>query len=47
MVPCLRLFAYLACQLAKGYPFAAHEYTGGRGRASGARCAVLPVLHAA
>ncbi|PRW33704.1 family transcriptional regulator [Chlorella sorokiniana] len=27
MVPCLRLYAFLACQLAKGYPFADHEYT--------------------
>lgn len=28
MVPCLRLYAFLACQLTKGYPFADHEYTG-------------------
>ena len=30
MAPCLRLYAYLACQLARAYPFADHEYTGGR-----------------
>jgi hypothetical protein len=29
MVPCLRLYAYLACQLAAAFPFADHEYTGG------------------
>lgn len=28
MAPCLRLYAYLACQLARAYPFADHEYTG-------------------
>lgn len=28
MVPCLRLYAFLACQLSRGYPFADHEYTG-------------------
>lgn len=31
MVPCLRLYAYLACQAAKAHPFADHEYTGGGG----------------
>lgn len=29
MVPCLRLYAYLALQLAKAFPEADHEYTGG------------------
>lgn len=28
MAPCLRLYAYLACQMAAAYPFADHEYTG-------------------
>ena len=32
MVPCLRLYAFLACQLAQAFPFADHEYTGGQGR---------------
>ncbi|EFN53733.1 hypothetical protein CHLNCDRAFT_58425 [Chlorella variabilis] len=27
MVPCLRLYAYLACQLSRAFPFADHEYT--------------------
>jgi hypothetical protein len=30
MVPCLRLYAYLACQLARALPFADHEYMGER-----------------
>lgn len=28
MVPCLRLYAYLALQLGKAFPEAEHEYTG-------------------
>ena len=32
MVPCLRLYAFLACQLAQAFPFADHEYTGAQGR---------------
>ena len=38
MVPCLRLYAYLACQLAQAFPEEEHEYTGQKSLANNNKC---------